>query len=93
MHWMITLYVVGRLKSVNIQSLQMGHAYLLRVTAGNLYGFGAPSEPVSVSLDEEEHKQRKISQQETQTRGKKIKVDDYDKFCEFTVAFLLRPMG
>jgi len=74
--------VYYRLKSLNIQSLVMGHAYQLRVTASNLYGYGAPSEPTDVMLDEESVKPRKISTQETQKRGKNIKVDDYDKFCK-----------
>lgn len=74
--------VCYRLKSLNIQSLVMGHAYQLRVTASNLYGYGAPSEPTDVMLDEESVKPRKISTQETQKRGKNIKVDDYDKFCK-----------
>ena len=80
------LTILFRLKSLNIQSLQMGHAYQLRVTAGNLYGFGTPSEPVNVSLDEID-KARKVSQhQEAPTRGKKVKVDDYDKFCKWNKA-------
>ncbi|XP_067934437.1 twitchin-like [Watersipora subatra] len=69
-----------RLKSLNIQSLEIGHAYQLRVTAANLYGYGSPSAPVDVALDEEVIKARKISREEAQVRGKKVKVDDYDKF-------------
>lgn len=67
---------------MNVQSLVMGHAYQLRVTAANLYGYGAPSAPVDVALDEESIKPRKISTVEAKTRGKKVKVDDYDRFCK-----------
>lgn len=71
---------------MSIQSLVMGHAYQLRVSAGNLYGYGAPSEPIDVSLDEETMKPRRAHDDEsTPSRGKKVKVDDYDKFCELQV--------
>lgn len=74
---------------MSIQSLVMGHAYQLRVSAGNLYGYGAPSEPADISLDEETIKPRRLADEESApTRGKKVKVDDYDKFCEFLAVVL-----
>ena len=77
------VHFIFRLKSLNIQSLLIGHAYQLRVTAANLYGYGTPSNPIDVALDEEAVKARKISTEESQSRGKKVKVDDYDRFCKF----------
>lgn len=72
----------SRTLSLVINSLMIGKAYQLRVTAGNLYGFGSPSEPVSAMIDEEEFKRARAAEQESSARGKKIKVEDYDKFCE-----------
>lgn len=72
----------GRQKSLVITSLMVGHAYELRVTAGNLYGFGLPSNSTSAVLDESVIKRVTISEQESAVRGKKMKVDDYDKYCK-----------
>jgi len=67
-----------------ITTLVIGHAYDLRVTAGNLYGFGVPSDPVSVALDEAAIKKTAAAADLSLPRGKKIKVDDYDKFCKLS---------
>jgi len=73
------------MKSLSIQSLELGHAYQLRVSAGNLYGYGTPSHPVDVALDEEKIKSRSRSDEDAPIRGKKVKVDDYDKFCKYII--------
>ena len=67
----------------------MGKDYQLRVTAGNLYGYGSPSTPVAVKLDEETFNKTKATELGSAGRGKKINVDDYDKFCEFSTWWIL----
>ncbi|XP_067930808.1 twitchin-like [Watersipora subatra] len=67
-----------RSKSLLIQSLSIGKSYELRVTASNLYGYGSPSHSVPVSIDADKVKSRSVAVDSV--RGKKIQVDDYDKF-------------
>lgn len=83
------LFLIPRQKSLVITTLVAGHAYELRVTAGNLYGFGLPSDPVPAALDEEKITRAKAAELESMSRGKKIKVDDYDKFCELNMSIRL----
>ena len=72
---------IHRHKTLLIQSLSIGKAYHLRVTAGNLYGYGSPSQPIAVSIDEDKFNKSKDALLDS-ARGKKVKVDDYDKFCK-----------
>ena len=60
----------------------------MRVTAGNLYGFGLPSTPVPVEIDASKVTKSKVAELES-VRGKKIKVDDYDKYCECEGFYIL----
>lgn len=64
-----------------ITSLSIGKQYQLRVTASNLYGFGSPSTPVPAEIDESKITRARAADQSS-ARGKKITVDDYDKYCE-----------
>ena len=80
--------LVFRQKSLLITSLSIGKQYQLRVTAGNLYGFGLPSTPVPVEIDASKVTKSKVAELES-VRGKKIKVDDYDKYCECKVFYIL----
>ena len=81
---------VYRQKSLLITSLSIGKQYQLRVTAGNLYGFGLPSTPVPVEIDASKVTKSKVAELES-VRGKKIKIDDYDKYCKcYTVTLHMR---
>ena len=75
------LHCISRQKSLLIKSLSIGKSYQLRVTAGNLYGYGSPSQSIAVTIDADKIKKRDASLLES-VRGKKITVDDYDKFCK-----------
>lgn len=74
-----------RQKSLLITSLSIGKQYQLRVTAGNLYGLGSPSSPVPAEIDASKVTKSKAGEYDSSARGKKIQVDDYDKYCKSNI--------
>jgi len=71
-----------RQKTLLIQSLSQGKSYQLRVSAGNLYGYGLPSLPVAVAIEESIVQKSSAHDLSSAPRGRKVKIDDYDKLCK-----------
>jgi len=76
------LFCVFRQKTLLIQSLSQGKSYQLRVSAGNLYGYGLPALPVAVAIEESVVQKSSAHDLSSAPRGRKVKIDDYDKLCK-----------